>query len=224
MEKVNIREWNTNQKNLFASLSNEKTFNNGISLLIKMHSSIHDKTVYKNTTETIFNKLLENLKDETYKIISKKETSILWNIWHITRIEDIVSNLLIGNKETIFNTELQKKLNIKIKDTGNVMTYSEIEMFNKNISIKELLKYRNNIGKSTKKIIEKLKNIDMKRKVEKSQLENIKLNGGIVNDSMWLLDFWGKKNILGLIMMPITRHQIIHINDCFNIKLKYNKK
>jgi len=24
-------------------------------------------------------------------------------------------------------------------------------------------------------------------------------------------------------MMPITRHQIIHLNDCFKIKQKYNK-
>jgi hypothetical protein len=36
----------------------------------------------------------------------------------------------------------------------------------------------------------------------------------------WLLDFWGKKNILGLIMIPITRHQTLHLNDCFNIKEK----
>jgi hypothetical protein len=42
----------------------------------------------------------------------------------------------------------------------------------------------------------------MKRKVEKKQLEKIKKNGGTINDekSIWLLDFWGKKNILGLIM------------------------
>jgi hypothetical protein len=224
VEKVNIGEWNKNQKNLMIYLSNEKSFIDGKNLLMEMHNSIHDKIVYKGSEETIYDQLWINLKEETCKIISNKETSILWNIWHITRIEDIVSNILIGNNETIFNKEIQKKMNIKIKDTGNVMSYSEIEMFNKNISIKELLKYRNNVGKSTKKIIEKIKYVDIKRKIDKSQLEKIKQNNGIVNESMWLLDFWGKKNILGLIMMPITRHQIIHINDCFKIKLIYNKK
>jgi len=61
--------------------------------------------------------------------------------------------------------------------------------------------------------------------VEKGQLEKIKQNGGVIDNqkSIWLLDFWGKKNILGLINMPITRHQIVHLNDCFKIKEKYNK-
>jgi hypothetical protein len=41
------------------------------------------------------------------------------------------------------------------------------------------------------------------------------------DDSIWLLDFWGKKTVAGLLQMPITRHQIVHINDCFKLKAKY---
>jgi len=217
--------WNENQKNLTVFLKNQKTFVKGINLLLEMHSLLHDKKVYKTTAETLYDNLWEDMKDETCKIISDKETSVLWDIWHITRIEDIVSNILMGNKETIFNNEIQAKLNIKIKDTGNAMTYSKIESFNKNMNIKELKGYRVKVGKSTQKIIEKLEFTDMKRRVGKEQLEKIKQNGGVIDDpkSIWLLDFWGKKNILGLIMMPITRHQIVHLNDCFKIKQKYNK-
>jgi len=223
---INVSKgWNEKQKNLAVFLQNQKTFNKGINLLLEMHSLLHDKKVYKTSSETFYDNLWENMKDETCKIISDKETSILWDIWHITRIEDIVSNILMGNKETIFNNEIQAKLNIKIKDTGNAMTYSEIESFNKSINIKELNGYRVKVGKSTQKIIETLEFTDMKRKVGKEQLEKIKQNGGVIDDpkSIWLLDFWGKKNILGLIMMPITRHQIVHLNDCFKIKQKYNK-
>jgi ABC-type Fe3+/spermidine/putrescine transport system ATPase subunit len=104
------------------------------------------------------------------------------------------------------------------------MIYSDIELFNKDINIKSLKEYRVKVGISTKKIIESLEYNDVKTKVKPEQLEKIKQNGGVVNDpkSIWLLDFWGKKNILGLIMMPITRHQIVHLNDCFKIKEKYN--
>jgi hypothetical protein len=105
------------------------------------------------------------------------------------------------------------------------MTYSEIETLNENINIKELKEYRVKVGKSTKKIIEALEFDDIKRKTEKEQLEKIKQNGGVTDDpkSIWLLDFWGRKNVLGLIMMPITRHQVVHLNDSFKIKQKYNK-
>jgi len=223
---INVSKgWNQNQKKLNILLPNQKTFENGIDLLLEMHSLLHNKKVSKITSETYYDNLWENMKEETCKIISKKETSVLWNIWHITRIEDIISNIVIGRKETIFNKEIQTKLNIKIKDTGNAMTYSEIESFNKSINIKELKEYRIKVGKSTQKIIKALKFTDIKRKVEKEQLEKIKQNGGVIDNqkSIWLLDFWGKKNILGLINMPITRHQIVHLNDCFKIKEKYNK-
>jgi hypothetical protein len=223
---INVSKgWNENQKNLSVFFYNQKTFAKGIDLLLEIHGLLHDKKVYKLTTETFYDDLWENMKDETCKIISGKETSILWNILHITRIEDIVSNILIGKKETVFNKEIQAKLNIKIKDTGNAMTYSEIESFNKNVNIKELKDYRVKVGKSTKKVIKAMEFSDIKRKVESGQLDKIKQNGGVTDNpkSIWLLDFWGRKNILGLIMMPITRHQIVHLNDCFKIKQKYNK-
>jgi hypothetical protein len=173
------KDWDDKQKNLKVLLPNQKTFVKGIDLLLEMHSILHDKKVYKLTSETIYDNLLENLKEETCKITSNidltgkqsgignkaslKNTSILWNIWHITRIEDIISNILIGNKETIFNKEIQEKLCVKITDTGNAMTYSEVESFNKNINIKELKEYRIKVGKSTKKIIETFEFNDLKR-------------------------------------------------------------
>jgi len=217
--------WGDKQKNLRVFLLDQKTFIKGKNLLLEMHSLLHEKKVYHTNIETFYDNLWDNLKEGTCKIISNKETSILWNIWHISRIEDFISNILIGNKETVFNKEIQIKLNIKIKDSGNAMTYSDIELFNKNIDIKALKEYRVMVGKSTKKIIESLEYNDMKIKVTKEQLEKIKQNSGVVNapESLGLLDFWGKKDIYGLIMMPITKHQTIHINDCFAIKKKYNK-
>jgi hypothetical protein len=219
------KEWNEKQSKLKEFLTTEKTFDKGIELLLEMHGLLHDKKIYKNIVETYYNTLWGDLKEETCKIISSKETSILWNIWHITRIEDIVANVLIGDKEEIFNTEIQTNLKIRIKDTGNAMAYSEIELFNNNVNIKALNDYRIKVGKQTTKIIKGLKYADMKRKVKKEQLEKIKQNGGVLDTekSIWLLDFWGKKNIFGLIMMPITRHQIVHLNDCLIIKKKYNK-
>jgi len=222
---INVsKSWNEKQKNLAMYLSDQKTFIKGINLLLEMHSLLHDKKAYNGKTETYYNEFWNSLNDETFRIISKKETSILWNIWHITRIEDIVSNILIADKKPIFDDETQKKINIKIKDTGNAMSYSEIDTFNKEINIKELNVYRLKVGKTTKKIIESMKFCDIKKKVSREQLDKIKQNGGVTNDtrSIWLLDFWSKKNNLGLIMMPITRHQIVHLNDCFKIKQKYN--
>jgi len=215
-------DWTLKQNSLKKLLSKEETFNEGIELLLDMHSILHDKKVYGSKEDTYYNKLWENLDYETCKIITKKETSILWDIWHITRIEDIIANIIIGNTEEVLNEEIRKKLKIKTKDTGNAMAKEEIEMLNEKINIKALNEYRIKVGKQTAKIIKELKFSDMKRKVNKEQLDRIMKKGGLLEDekSKWLLDFWGNKNVLGLIMMPITRHQTMHLNDCMSIKEK----
>ncbi len=105
------------------------------------------------------------------------------------------------------------------------MDYSEIDLFSKTINLKALKQYRKKVGISTQKILAKLKHSDLKRKVEKEGIEKIRVNGGVSSNekAIWLLDFWGRKNMMGLITMPITRHQMVHLNDCFNIKARYNK-
>jgi len=216
------RIWNAKQKSLQLMLD-INTFNKGKKILLEMHSLLHDKKVYKSTVESYYDNLWENLKVKTCKIISNKETSILWNIWHITRIEDLIGNIVIGNKNEIFNKDIQKELNIQIKDTGNIMGHEEMEIFNEMINIKALKEYRNKVGKSTQKIINALEFSDMKIKTKKEQMEKIYECGGVLDATTGLLEFWGKKDIFGLIMMPITRHQTVHLNDCFKIKAKYNK-
>jgi hypothetical protein len=200
-------DWSEKQNNLKILLSKENTFNDGIRLLYGMHSILHNRNVM-----------------ETCKMVTSKGTSILWNIWHITRIEDIVANYIIGNRNEVLSKKY--KLNVKTKDTGNAMNHDEVVEFNSKINIDVLNEYRIEVGKRTKDIIKELKYSDMKRKTNKEQLDNIKNNGGVldIEGSKWLLDFWGNKNVLGLIIMPITRHQTVHINDCYNIKEKYNEK
>jgi hypothetical protein len=219
-----LKVFSNNQDKWKSLICKKETFVEGRNILLINHSLLHDKKVYKTNDKTIYELLWENLKTETCKVITKQGTSILWNIWHITRIEDLISNLLIGNKETIFNKEMQSQLNIKITDVGNSMTNSEVELLNNNMDIKALKEYRIKVGKSTKKILESLEYNDLKIKVTLEQIKKITQNGGVINDpkSIWLLDFWGNKNILGLLKMPITRHHTLHLVPSFVIKEKYN--
>ena len=81
------------------------------------------------------------------------------------------------------------------------------------------------LANQPKKILESLKFNNLKIKVTPEQIKKITQNGGVVNDpkSLWLLDFWGSKNIFGLLKMPITRHHIFHLSNSFVIKEKFSK-
>lgn len=72
------------------------------------------------------------------------------------------------------------------------------------------------------KVIKNLEPSDLKRKIEAIRLQRILDESGVlkVEGSIWLIDFWGKKNVAGILLMPVTRHHIVHINECMKLKQK----
>ena len=219
-----IKDWNPKQKKLNELLSDSKSFLDGISLCCELHYQVHDILAQEKEL-TIYQKLINDLPAEAITFRPKNHfSSIAWNIWHITRIEDAVSNILINDsKQIIFNRI--NKLNTKTIDTGNAFSERDIDEFNSSINVKELLKYRKAVGENTQGILATLTNEDRKTRPTQDQLNRILSEGVLTKekDSIWLLDFWGKKTISGLLTMPLTRHQIMHISDCFKIRERYEK-
>ena len=91
-----------------------------------------------------------------------KDVTIAWNLWYITRIEDITTSILILDESQTFNSEWKKKLNTDFSDTGNTMTDNEIIKLSNSLDFKALLEYRNAVGKRTKELISKISASDMK--------------------------------------------------------------
>ena len=94
----------------------------------------------------------------------------------------------------------------------------QIENLSKKIDVDALRDYRLTVGRQTRKIINLLKPADLKRKVDPSRIEKIKEEGAVLETASDLLDYWSKRNIAGLMLMPATRHNLVHLNECKNIK------
>jgi len=198
-----------------------KTFGSAIELALEIHGITHTSEVSSNNTLTYCDELLEGLLDEDYSVMpTEKDDTIAWHLWHIARIEDLVGNLLIGESPQIFNDEWMDKLNVSVKDTGNAMADPEIIDFSERINKQELVNYRNAVGIQTRKTLKSLTPTDLKRKPKDEYLERIVNEGGLLEhkDSIWLRDFWGKHTVAGLILLPLTRHHMMHLPDCFAIK------
>ena len=193
--------------------------NNKLTLMHKELNKIIRKLEMWDTSKNLFINLyleLKNKIDNLFKELKDcKNENIIWNLWHIMRIEDLIVNILICEKESILNEKLKNELNILITDTGNSLTKEEIKKFAKNINIKKLKYYSDKISKNTINLIKRLKAEDIKRKINKINLEKI-INGcGVTKDNLWLIDYWGKKDIAGLLLMPLSRHIIVHLNKCY---------
>lgn len=193
--------------------------NNKLTLTHKELNKIIRKLEMWEISKNLFINLyleLKNKIDNLFKELNDyKNENIIWNLWHIMRIEDLIVNILICEKESILNEKLKNELNISITDTGNSLTKEEIKKFAKNINIKKLKYYNDKIKKNTINLIKRLKAEDIKRKINKINLEKI-INGcGVTKDNLWLIDYWSKKDIAGLLLMPLSRHIIVHLNQCY---------
>ena len=201
-------------------------FDRARQLFLDLHAMLHTSIVSGGEygeTDCLLSDLAES---DFYTTPSTKDETIAWSLWHIARIEDLTMNFLVARREQVFDSERQRRLNVTVTDTGNAMTDNEISVFSRRIDGTELIEYRTAVGMRTREIVSALTASDMKRKVSAEDCRKIYDAGGVTDnpDSVWLLDFWGGKDVAGLLLMPATRHIILHLNNCCKVKENIRNK
>lgn len=195
-------------------------------LFLEIHAKLHLSAI-SNTPRNETDKLLEDLSVSEYAIMpTSKDETIAWVLWHIARIEDLTIAVLVAEEEQLFNDTWKQRMNAPITDTGNALSDDEIMHLSKSLVMEEVLHYRNEVGKRTRQIVMNLAPGDMKHNVPSQGLEKILREGGVTKqkESLWLLDYWGQKDTAGLLLMPPTRHVILHLNDCCKWKEFFRTK
>ncbi|HBE87093.1 MAG TPA: DinB family protein [Lachnoclostridium sp.] len=185
-------------------------------LFLNLHRELHLSEVSEGVENEV-DRLLGDLKADEYAIMpTGKDETIAWVLWHIARIEDLTMGILVGGGNQLFDDGWKQRMNSPITDTGNSLSDGEIMDLSRKINVTELLHYRNEVGIRTRNIVKNLSSADMRTKVPSSGLDKILSEGGVTKqeDSVWLLDFWGKKDVAGILLMPPTRHIMLHLNDC----------
>ncbi len=225
---MDLKSWNDDIKELRKIILKPDKIQESKSLALSLHSMVHLSIMSGVDKKTFEDELWEGLDENTFRTSqNQKGRTIAYGIWHCTRIEDITMNLLVAGDKQIFNREKwQEKINSNITDTGNAMSEDDIMEFSKNINMEELKNYRIEVGRRTRGIVENLSTQDMKRNFDKHRLQRILDERAVldVKASNWLIDFWGRKNVAGIILMPMTRHQVIHINESLSAKKKSKSK
>lgn len=202
-------------------IKSTKAFDLAIELALEIHAITHTSKVSSGIIPTFCDDLLDGLASEDYSVMpTEKDETIAWHLWHIARIEDLVGNLLIAEQSQIFNDEWMVKLNVTVRDTGNAMTDKQIIDFSEQVNKQELVNYRNAVGCQTRKTIKSLTPNDLKRKPKADDLARLVSEGGLLEhkSSIWLKDFWGKHTVAGLLLLPLTRHHMMHLPDSIAIK------
>ncbi len=219
-------QWNPLQAKLRELLDQKESFLEAKELVLRMHGLLHTRDVSGQSEPTLMDEVWEGLSDFAFCTMpTAADVTVAWNIWHITRIEDLTCNLLMADENQVLDESWLTKLHTNVRDTGNAMTDEEILSLSGEVDKQALRDYRDAVGRRVREVIADLKPDDLKRKFSKRQVDRILEEGGVTAhpESVWLLDFWGKKNVAGILLMPITRHQMGHLNDCVKLKEKCSK-
>lgn len=214
------------------SVLQTQDINGIIEQTLKVHAMVHPKAVSGGTQNTIADYVLDYMleKDNKTKIVPRmdygtdldwagtEKVPMCWHFWHTYRIEDLVSNILIANKPQIFNDEICKKINAPITDTGNALEFDQTVEFGKQLNVAALKDYIIAVGKNTRKVIESLTLEQVNSMVPEERVMQILRVGGVTTDvrSVWLLVYWGRLTVGGMILTPLTDHHMMHLPPCLN--------
>lgn len=200
-------------------------------LTLEVHAMVHPAEISGRTEKTIADYVLDYmLRGNQNELVPREDYDVdlhyagtrtvplCWQFWHTYRIEDLVSNILMANQNQIFNEEWQRKIGSPITDTGNALELDEAIAFGKEINVEALHEYMLAVGKNTCNILGNLTLVQINSMVPEEWVMRILEEGGVTTDfrSVWLLVFWGRLTMGGMILTPMTDHHMMHLPPCLN--------
>lgn len=213
------KEWSDLNKIMQWQIKKRDNYTLGIETLIELRKLLMEQMLqFKNELEEPEFSAMPFMNANGYH-----NKTIAYSLWHIFRIEDIVTNTLIADREQVFfEKDYQKRINSPIITTGNELVKEQIGKFSEQLNLEELYQYITDVDEATTSIIMSLEFEDMKTKTTDKKRRKLQDLNVVSEDenAYWLIDYWCGKDIRGLIQMPLSRHWIMHLEACLRIRSK----
>lgn len=216
----NRKLWNEGQKRLRMALDGREDHAATIELCLRQHAMVHSASVAGTGLWSYPDEILAGLPARAMRAIPDgSEHSIAWVLWHLARIEDTAMNLLVaGSRQVLQEGDWNPTLNTTWVHTGNAMQPEEVATLSAALDIPALLAYRAAVGRRTRAIVQQLSPQDLKRRVDPGRLQRVRDEEAVVEAAEGLLAYWGRRTFAGLLLMPATRHNFVHLNEASHIR------
>lgn len=158
------------------------------------------------------------LQDDTLKRLEEPHLraspdglcSIAWHIWHMTRIEDVVANILLrGEPEILDRDGWLGRLGVETRLVGTGATDEEVRDFAERVDVAALLAYRDAVGRATRAWVRTLDVASLDAVPDLTA--RLAAAPPIVGErAAWLPRFYSGKSGAFLLTFPITNHGFMH--------------
>lgn len=219
----NRRLWNEGHRLLRQALKKPESHSTAIDLFLRQHAMVHRAEMFQMGLHSFADEVWDGANDAVVRCVPPKfEHSIAWIIWHLARIEDMTMNaLMAGKTQVFFQDDWLKKLNITARHSGNmVMDAVDVTAFSGTVDLDSLKEYRLVVGRATREAVSVLRPAEVRQKVSPARLGQLLDDGSVPPEAMGLIEYWGNLTIAGLLLMPPTRHCLVHLNEAIKVKDK----
>lgn len=217
------RRINREQSALRSVLTSPGMHGKVIERFLAHHAMLHSARVSDIGVWSYEDALLNDLPEKDYRVIpSGGEHSIAWAIWHIARIEDAAMNLLVaGTRQVLLTDSWTERLGVEDRDSGNELGLGAIEAFSRKVDPAVLRGYRAAVGRRTRDIVRALQPEDLRKGVAPVRLQRVMAEGVLLEAASGIRDYWGRRTVAGLLLMPASRHILTHLNEVLALKKKF---
>ena len=214
------RQWSTDQKQLRELLESGTQLQKAKDLFHSQHAVLHSREMSGINTWSYTDEIFLDLEEKQLRDTPpNREHSLLWILWHISRIEDMTMNILIGNSDQLyFREDWVKKLNAPIHHSGNEILPQDLRSLNREVNLDQLFQYRNAVGRGTTRIVNDLVLEVLSGKPGSDQLDRILTEGAVLPEAKVIIEYWSRRKIFQLLLMPPTRHLMVHLNEAYDLR------
>jgi len=219
--ETNRKLWNEQHKRLRQALDTPGSYSTAIDLFLRQHAMVHRAEMSQSGLYSFADEVWDGADEAVIRCVPPKfEHSIAWIIWHLARIEDMTMNaLMAGRTQLFFQDDWLEKLNITQTHSGNVvMDDADVSDFSNAVDLDALKAYRLAVGRATREAVSVLGPDEVSQKVSPARLQGLIDDGSVPPEAMGLIEYWGGLTIAGLLLMPPTRHCMIHLNEAIKVK------
>ena len=216
----NRKSWNQRQKVLRYALLQSDDHQAAIDMFLSQHAMVHSAEMSQAGLCSFEDELWQDVTEAVIRRVPRNcEHSIAWVLWHIARIEDVTMNMLVaGSPQLLHRDNWLDRVKVTASDTGNGMDEQGVADLSATIDLEALRAYRLAVGRRTREIVGQLRPEELKRKVDPSRLQRVMAEGVVVEAERGIVDYWGRRKIAGLLLMPPTRHNFLHLNEALRLK------
>jgi DinB superfamily len=157
---------------------------------------------------------LKRLEDADLRASPDGLCSIVWHLWHMTRIEDVAVNTLLRGAPEILDRGTDAagwlgRLGVDVRLVGTGDTDDEVRAFSERVDVGALLEYRDAVGRETRAFAQSA-DLDALDAVP-DLAARLDAAPPIVGErARWLPRFYTGKSGAFLLTFPVTNHGFMH--------------